>query len=120
MQAKAALVTSGTATLETALFGVPQVVCYKGSNVSYQIAKRLVKIKYISLVNLIMDKPVVKELIQNDLTVENLQKELNTLLHDGSVLQAMKKDYQDLWNLLSEGGRASAKAAKSVVDFLKH
>ena len=75
-QSKAALVTSGTATLETALFGVPEVVCYKGSNISYQIAKRLIKIKYIALVNLIMDKPVVKELIQNDLTVENLKQEL--------------------------------------------
>jgi lipid-A-disaccharide synthase len=119
MQAKAALVTSGTATLETALFGIPQVVCYKGSNISYQIAKRLVKIKYISLVNLIMDKPVVKELIQNDLTVENLRKELHVLLHDFSALQVMKSDYKALWNLLSQGGRASTKAARSVVDFLK-
>ena len=74
LQAKAALVTSGTATLETALFGVPEVVCYKGSPISYQIAKRVIKVKYISLVNLIMDKPVVKELIQNELTVENLKK----------------------------------------------
>ena len=119
MQSKAALVTSGTATLETALFGVPQVVCYKGSNVSYQIAKRLVRIKYISLVNLILDKPVVKELIQNDLTVENLRRELDILIHDFSVLQAMRRDYQTLWNLLTEGGRASTKAAKSIVDFLK-
>lgn len=120
MQAKAALVTSGTATLETALFGIPQVVCYKGSNISYQIAKRLVKIKYISLVNLIMNKPVVKELIQNDLTVENINRELNTLLYDLSVLQSMKQDYLDLWKLLSEGGHASAKAARSIVNFLKH
>lgn len=119
MQAKAALVTSGTATLETALFGIPQVVCYKGSNISYQIAKRLVKIKYISLVNLIMNKPVVKELIQNDLTVENINRELNTLLHDLSALQSMKQDYLDLWKLLSEGGHASAKAARSIVNFLK-
>jgi Lipid A disaccharide synthetase len=80
--ATAALVTSGTATLETALFGVPEVVCYRGSNISYQIAKRLIKVKYISLVNLIMDKLVVKELIQHDLTVENLRKELNELLHN--------------------------------------
>ena len=79
MQSKAALVTSGTATLETALFGVPEVVCYKGSNISYQIAKRLIKIKYIALVNLIMDKPVVKELIQNDLTVENVKQELSII-----------------------------------------
>ena len=68
LHAKAALVTSGTATLETALFGVPEIVCYKGSNISYQIAKRLIRVKYISLVNLIMNKLVVKELIQNELT----------------------------------------------------
>ena len=67
-QASAALVTSGTATLETALFGVPEVVCYKGSAISYAIAKRIIKVKYISLVNLIMDRPVVKELIQDDFT----------------------------------------------------
>ena len=64
--ATAALVTSGTATLETALFKVPEVVCYKGSTISYQIAKRVINLEYISLVNLIMDKPVVKELIQGD------------------------------------------------------
>ncbi|MBC7829228.1 MAG: lipid-A-disaccharide synthase [Chitinophagaceae bacterium] len=120
MRAKAALVTSGTATLETALFGIPQVVCYKGSNISYQIAKRLVKIKYISLVNLIMNRPVVTELIQNDLTVENIHRELNKLLHDNKALQTMTQDYHSLWKLLSEGGRASAKAARSIVDFLKN
>ncbi|WP_274475204.1 lipid-A-disaccharide synthase [Mangrovimonas aestuarii] len=77
----AALVTSGTATLETALFKVPEVVCYKGSWLSYQIGKRLVKhIKYISLVNLIMDKEVVKELIQNDFTTKQLRKELDKIL----------------------------------------
>ena len=68
MKAKAALVTSGTATLETALFGVPEIVCYKAGAVSYEIARRLVKLKYICLVNLIMDKEVVKELIQDELT----------------------------------------------------
>lgn len=120
MKAKAALVTSGTATLETALFNVPQVVCYKGSNISYQIAKRLVKIKYISLVNLILGKPVVTELIQNDLTVENIQRELNRILHDQSALLELKKDYDALWNLLSEGGHASANAARSITEFLKH
>lgn len=120
MQAKAALVTSGTATLETALFGVPQVVCYKGSNISYQIAKRLVKIKYISLVNLILDRPVVTELIQNDLTVENIQRELDRILHDHANLKRIKNDYDLLRRLLTEGGRASSKAAKSITDFLKH
>ncbi len=116
---KAALVTSGTATLETALFDVPQVVCYKGSVISYEIARRLVKIKYISLVNLILDKPVVKELIQNDLTIENVRNELSRLLVDAAALQAIKQDYRALWNLLSEGGNASAQAARSITDFLK-
>ncbi|WP_242085583.1 lipid-A-disaccharide synthase [Aestuariivivens sediminis] len=78
----AALVTSGTATLETALFKVPQVVCYKGSNISYQIAKRIITLKYISLVNLIMDKKVVTELIQNDFNPGRLKKELDLILDD--------------------------------------
>ena len=69
----AALVTSGTATLETALFKVPEVVCYKGGWISYQIAKRIITLKYISLVNLIMDREVVKELIQDDLNPKNLK-----------------------------------------------
>jgi lipid-A-disaccharide synthase len=115
---KAALVTSGTATLETALFGVPQVVCYKGSNISYQIAKRLVKIKYISLVNLIMDKPVVKELIQNDLTANNLAKELDIILHDQAKINQIKKDYSSLKNLLQKESNASARAAQEIVGFL--
>ena len=67
-KAKAALVTSGTATLETALFGVPEIVCYKGSAISYQIAKRLIKVTFISLVNLIMGRETVKELIQTSST----------------------------------------------------
>jgi len=118
MQARAALVTSGTATLETALFGVPQVVCYKGSPISYQIAKRVIKVKYIAMVNLIMDKPVVKELIQSELTVDNLKRELNELLNNESRITQIKKDYADLKKILSEGGDASARAAKSIVEFL--
>ncbi|MBS1744652.1 MAG: lipid-A-disaccharide synthase [Bacteroidetes bacterium] len=118
MQSKAALVTSGTATLETALFGVPEVVCYKGSNISYQIAKRLIKIKYISLVNLIMDKPVVKELIQNDLTVKNVQAELSELLFNPSRQQQLVEDYLNLKKILSAGGNASANAAKIIFDFV--
>ncbi len=119
LKSKAALVTSGTATLETALFAVPEVVCYKGSSVSYQIAKRLIKVKYISLVNLIMDKLVVHELIQNDLTPANLEKELNQLLTDKSRIDQLQKEYADLKRILSEGGNASAKAAGSIVDFLR-
>ncbi|ANI88967.1 lipid-A-disaccharide synthase [Arachidicoccus ginsenosidimutans] len=117
--AVAAMVTSGTATLETALFGVPEIVCYKGSNISYQIAKRLIKVKYISLVNLIMDKLVVKELIQNDLTENNLVKELRLLLTDEAKQMQLKNDYQQLKNILSAGGNASANAAKEIVDFYK-
>ncbi len=118
MQAKAALVTSGTATLETALFGVPEIVCYKGSPVSYQIAKRVIKIKYISLVNLIINKQIVKELIQKDLTSENLTNELSELLTNQEKISSIKKDYSDLKKLLSSAGNASAKAAQSIVDFL--
>ena len=123
LTAKAAMVTSGTATLETALFGVPEVVCYKGSFLSYQIGKRLVKVKYISLVNLIMDKPVVKELIQNDLTVENLKRELRELLTNEERISELKNDYAALKRILSESGPdgsqgASVKAARSIIDFL--
>ena len=118
MQSKAALVTSGTATLETALFGVPEVVCYKGSYLSYQVGKRLVKVKYISLVNLIMDKLVVKELIQRNLTVENLKKELEELLNNENRKEQLQKDYAVLKKILSEEGNASAKAAASIIGFL--
>jgi lipid-A-disaccharide synthase len=117
-QAKAALVTSGTATLETALFGVPEVVCYKGSPISYQIAKRVIKVQYISLVNLIMDRLVVKELIQNDLTAHNLKHELQELLKNEKRISEMKKDYAELKRILSAGGNASANAARSIIQFL--
>ena len=117
-KAKAALVTSGTATLETALFGVPQIICYKGSNISYQIAKKLIKIKFIGLVNLIMNKEVVKELIQHQLTTQNLHKELTLLLEDGTKLQQLKSDYASLWQLLKQGGDASEKTAHSIYTFM--
>jgi lipid-A-disaccharide synthase len=116
--ARAACVTSGTATLETALFGVPEVVCYKGSPISYQIAKRLIKVKYISLVNLIMDKPVVKELIQDEMNVENIVAELRNLISDETTRIRIQQDYADLRALLSESGNASMKAAALIVDFL--
>jgi lipid-A-disaccharide synthase len=115
LKSSAALVTSGTATLETALFAVPEVVCYKGSSISYQIAKRLIKVKYISLVNLIMDRLVVKELIQDELTVANLLKELNLLLNDEQKKVQLQNDYASLKNILSAGGHASAKAASEIV-----
>lgn len=118
-KSKAALVTSGTATLETALFKVPEVVCYKGSNISYQIAKRLIKIKFISLVNLIMDRMIVKELIQDDLTAHNLNQELAIILKDGKQRNELLKDYEALKNILSAGGDASANAARSIIEFMK-
>lgn len=110
---KAALVTSGTATLETALLNVPEVVCYRGSKISYAIAKRLVKnIKYISLVNLIMDREVVKELIQNDLNTNNLVKELKNILETEKRFE-MFRDYELLREKLGGKG-ASAQAAEVI------
>ncbi len=120
MQAKAALVTSGTATLETALFDVPEVVCYKGSFISYQIGKRLVNVRYICLVNLIMDKPVVKELIQHEMTAKNLEIELASILTDENKIRQVKADYTELKELLGKQGNASANAARSIVDHLRH
>lgn len=113
-QAKAALVTSGTATLETALFGVPQVVCYMAEPISFWIAKRIVKVKYISLVNLIMDKPVVTELIQGDLSERNLKTELDKILTESPELQSMKKDYAELWSKLGSK-TASTEAANAIM-----
>ena len=118
LTARAACVTSGTATLETALFGVPEVVCYKGSPISYQIARRLIKVKYISLVNLIMDKLVVHELIQDELTPENLRRELDDLLHNPQRQEQLAADYRQLHEILSQGGHASANAARSILEFL--
>ena len=118
MQSKAALVTSGTATLETALFGVPEVVCYKGSWLSYQIGKRLVKVKYIALVNLIMDKPVVKELIQDDLNPANLKTALEELLTSETRNKELEEDYAALKKILHFGGEASANAAASITRYL--
>ena len=114
----AALVTSGTATLETALLKVPEVVCYKGNALSYEIGKRVVKnIKYISLVNLIMDKEVVKELIQYDLTYENIKHELNLILNT-TKRDEILKDYNELYNKLGGVG-ASKRTAELIVDDLK-
>ena len=113
--ATAALVKSGTSTLETALFGVPQVVCYKGSAVSFAIAKRVVRIKYISLVNLIMDREIVKELIQDDFTVENLVSELKRAIDNQWII---KKEYEILRGVLGNEG-ASERAAALMVKYLK-
>jgi lipid-A-disaccharide synthase len=113
----AALVTSGTATLETALFKVPEVVCYKGSWLSYQIGKRLVKhIKYISLVNLIMDKEVVTELIQADFNTKNLRLELTKIL-DSFERTKFFINYYELEKSLGGKG-ASQKVAKLIYQSL--
>jgi len=116
-KAHVALVTSGTATLETALFGVPEVVCYKGGAISFAIAKQLVKVKYISLVNLIMDKEIVKELIQRELNESNLKLELDKLL-DPETRKKIKSDYAEL--ILKLGGAgASKKTASLMIGYLK-
>jgi lipid-A-disaccharide synthase len=110
-----AIVTSGTATLETALFNVPQVVCYKSSSLSYWIAKKLVKIKYISLVNLILDKTVVTELIQNECTSERIYQELLKIVPDGIETNKMLDEYKRLVQLLGDSG-ASKRIATHLLN----
>ncbi|MGG7035636.1 MAG: lipid-A-disaccharide synthase [Flavobacterium sp.] len=112
--ATAAIVTSGTATLETALFKVPEVVCYKGNWISYQIAKRIITLKYISLVNLIMDKEVVTELIQDDCNSTNIKKELDKLL-DTNHRNRLLASYDELEKTLGGIG-ASSKTAQLIVN----
>ncbi len=114
----AALVTSGTATLETALYKVPQVVCYKGNRISYEIAKRVIKLKYISLVNLILDKPVVTELIQSDFNPKRIREELGLILDDYRRA-VLFLDYYDLEMTLGGKG-ASVKTAKLIVQSLSN
>ena len=114
----AAVVTSGTATLETALFTVPEVVGYKANWTSYLIARWLIKVKYISLVNLVMDKEVVKELIQKDLTKDNIAKELASILRNGKRQQQILEDYDELRERLGNAG-ASEKAATFIVTYLR-
>ncbi|MEO8149841.1 MAG: lipid-A-disaccharide synthase [Bacteroidia bacterium] len=116
--ASAALVTSGTATLETALFSVPEVVCYKGNTISYHIARQLIKVKYISLVNLIMNREVVKELIQSELNETNIKNELSKIINDKEHISKLQKDYTELKQVLGGTG-ASLKTAKGIVEYLK-
>jgi lipid-A-disaccharide synthase len=112
-QAEAAIVKSGTATLETALFGVPEVVVYKTSGISYRIARTVVsrRIKHISLVNLILDKDSVPELIQSDFTADNITKELNRILSDPSK---QKQDFDNLAKMLGSGNTAEQIAKKII------
>ncbi|MBL7941450.1 MAG: lipid-A-disaccharide synthase, partial [Flavobacteriales bacterium] len=115
--AEAALVTSGTATLETALLGIPQVVCYKGGTISYHIAKRLIKVKYISLVNLILDRPAVTELIQHQLNPGNLINELTAVCEGGNRRAALLSDYRLLGDQL-KGEGASERTASEMLKIL--
>ena len=108
-EARAAVVCSGTATLETALQNVPQVVCYKTSWLNYQIGKRLAKVDFISLPNLIADKKIVTELIQHDCTVENIKTELDKLLNTSNL-----NFYEELFEKIGEKG-ASENAAKLII-----
>ena len=117
-QSYAAMVTSGTATLETALFGIPEVVCYKGGEISFQIAKRLVKVDFISLVNLIMGKEVVKELIQKEFNSKNLTIELEKIINKGENREKMILELTELKNKLAGSG-ASKKTAKLMLGYLK-
>jgi lipid-A-disaccharide synthase len=116
--ATAALVTSGTATLETGLFRVPQVVCYRTSPVSYAIARRLIAVPYISLVNLILGREAVKELIQNDLTPDQIATELTWILPNGSGRDQQLLDYAELQTLVGGPG-ASARAGQQMVALLR-
>jgi len=117
LHAKAAIVTSGTATLETALFKVPQVVVYKGGRISVAIARLLVKIKFISLVNLIMGQEIVKELIQENCTPKSIKMELERLLQDSFYRGQMLGHYDQLVERVGESG-ASNRVAKLVVHYL--
>lgn len=112
-QARAALVKSGTSTLETALIGTPQVVCYAGNPLSFAIAKRVVNVPYISLVNLILNRPLVRELIQDDLNTANVQQALAEIL-DPEHVAVLQAGYADLRTRLGGGG-ASVRAAKAIL-----
>jgi lipid-A-disaccharide synthase len=113
-----AVVTSGTATLETALFKVPEVVCYKGSEISYRIAKRLIKVDYISLVNLIMNREVVKELIQKECNPSMIRAEVDQLINNADRRNQINADYKSLEKILGGGG-ASKKVAQSLLKTIR-
>ena len=114
----AALVKSGTSTLETALLGIPEVVCYKASEVSYRIARLLVmnRIRFISLVNLIMDREVVKELLQGDLTEANIVAELEKILKNPKIREKQLSDYKELREKLGQNGASTRVAASIIAD----
>ncbi len=112
---EAAIISSGTASLEAAIIGIPQVVCYGSSEITYQIAKHLVKLHYISLANLILDKQIFIELIQHTCTPKLISKELYMLLNDKSYVEQMKKDYAKVRRVLGGGG-ASKAVAETIIE----
>jgi lipid-A-disaccharide synthase len=114
--ASAGIIKSGTSTLESALFKLPQVVCYKAGSLSFAIGKRLVNVKYIALPNLILDKALVKELIQNDLTPANISAELQLLLHDAKRKAEINEGYESLFKLLGGEGASERLATQLLVD----
>ncbi|MBP5741966.1 MAG: lipid-A-disaccharide synthase, partial [Paludibacteraceae bacterium] len=114
----AAVVTSGTATLETALLDVPEVVCYKANQISYLIARQVARVKYICLVNLIMDRLVVKELIQGDMTANNIRDELQSLLNSSKRQKKLLEEYEELKYVLGNAG-ASDRAAETIISYVK-
>lgn len=116
--AKVAVVTSGTATLETALFNVPEVVCYKGGKISYWLARRLIKVRFISLVNLILDRMVVKELIQHEMNETMIREHINTIINEGDRRNEMLNDFNELREKLGGIG-ASERTAKDMVERLR-
>lgn len=116
--ASAAVVTSGTATLEAALLNVPEVVCYKTSKMTYRIAKKLVKVDFISLPNLILGREVVRELIQDDCTPKNVSIELKHVLHDSLRQRKMLEDYEDLSSVLSDD-KPSLKIAETICNGIR-
>ncbi len=115
--ADAGAITSGTATLETAMFSVPQVVCYASNPISVRIAKIVANVKYISLVNLIMDRPILLELIQNDLKAKPLAAELDRLLNDEARSAQMKSDYLELHEKLGKPG-GSKRVAQRILELM--
>ncbi len=118
LNAHAAIVTSGTATLETALFRVPEIVVYKTDGFSYAVAKSVIKVGFISLVNLIAGKEVVKELIQHDASLAKISAELRSILSDTSYRNKMLENYDSIIKLLDTGS-ASENAAKLMVNYLR-
>ena len=118
--ADAALVTSGTATLETALFNVPQVVCYRGGWAAYQVYKRVIRVPFVSLVNLIAGREVVKELLQYDLTKENLTDELTKITINQHTRQSQLNGYAEIRNILGEKGASERAGALMVEEVRKN